>query len=416
MKGSSIILILMCFLATFSWAEETKPHSRTENPKEAKKQGRISSKTATTQPFGKAMITFRSARDGNWEIYVMNADGTAVRRLTKSPAREDMPRWSPDGKFITFRSERDGNQEIYVMNSDGSHQRRLTNHPAKDSNPCFSPDGSRILFASKRSGGWELYTMKPDGTDQRRLTHKKLDSGGGRYSPDGKRITFISAKDGNFEVYVMDSDGSNVKRLTRNPAGETGPIFSPSGRQIMFTSTRDGNYEVYLVNVDGTSLRNVTKNRANDAGCGFLDENNIVFVSDRTGDIEIHRMNLATGKVTQLTKSPGPDTLADVWVPPPKRHSRSRRIPGQPEDAQGEVIAGSAPIEVVRSSELKRKYQVVADVQALGTADMEKAVLDALKDMAHKYRGDALLDVTKAPSPKGKGEFIWRARVIVWTP
>lgn len=161
-----------------------------------------------------AKIAFRSERDGNWEIYIMNVDGSGVRRLTNDPAREDMPRWSPDGKQIVFRSERDGNQEIYIMNSDGSHQRRLTNHPAKDSNPCFSPEGSTILFASKRSGNWDLYTMKPDGSNQRKLVQKELLSGGALYSPEGKRIVFPSAKDGTFDVYIMDLRTEEISRLT----------------------------------------------------------------------------------------------------------------------------------------------------------------------------------------------------------
>jgi hypothetical protein len=84
-------------------------------------------------------IAFVSNRDGNWEIYVMNADGSGVTRLTNNPANDLRPSWSPDGKHIAFVSNRDGNLEIYVMNADGSGQINLTNNPAEDWFPSWSP-------------------------------------------------------------------------------------------------------------------------------------------------------------------------------------------------------------------------------------------------------------------------------------
>ena len=87
------------------------------------------SPTTTPAPCGK--IAFISNRDGNDEIYVMNADGSNQTRLTNNPAMI-RPSFSPDGSKIAFVSNRDGNYEIYVMNADGSNQTRLTNNPATD--------------------------------------------------------------------------------------------------------------------------------------------------------------------------------------------------------------------------------------------------------------------------------------------
>ena len=89
------------------------------------------------------MIAFESDRDGNFEIYVMNADGTGQTRLTDHPAADRYPAWSPDGAMIAFTSTRDGNDEIYVMNADGTGQARLTNSPVSDSRPSWSPTGPR---------------------------------------------------------------------------------------------------------------------------------------------------------------------------------------------------------------------------------------------------------------------------------
>ncbi len=133
-------------------------------------------------PDGKR-ITFMSRRDGNSEIYVMNADGTNQTRLTFNEKSKDTdpwrpsesldvsPLWGPDGKKIAFRSYRDGNFEIYVMNADGSEQKNLTNNPGDDEGHSWSPDGKKITFMSRREEeDYEIYIMNVDGSEQKNLT------------------------------------------------------------------------------------------------------------------------------------------------------------------------------------------------------------------------------------------------------
>jgi tricorn protease-like protein len=125
-------------------------------------------------------IAFTSSRDGNKEIYVMNADGSSQTRLTFTPGLvtnetfqlvDQNPSWSPDGTKIYFDSTRDGNLEIYVMNADGSGQTRLTDHPAIDAIPIPSPNGKELVFTSDRSSrdARKLYTMGTDGSGVRAL-------------------------------------------------------------------------------------------------------------------------------------------------------------------------------------------------------------------------------------------------------
>ncbi len=138
-------------------------------------------------------IVFTSDRDRNWEIYVINADGTNPINLTNHPAEDGRPDWSPDGLQIAFDSNRAGdwakdrndNWEVYVMNADGTSPINLTNHPAEDSRPDWSPDGLQIAFDSNRAGdwakdrndNWEVYVMNADGTSPINLTnHPKWDS------------------------------------------------------------------------------------------------------------------------------------------------------------------------------------------------------------------------------------------------
>ena len=134
------------------------------------------------QPAGNR-IAFVSDRDGNFEIYMMNADGSNQTRLTNNPAEDGMPAWSPDGSCLAFNSDRDGNFEIYVMDADGSNQTRLTNDPGWDTMPAWSPDGSCLAFNSDRDGKSEIYVMDADGSNQRNLTNNPAWDGDPAWSP-----------------------------------------------------------------------------------------------------------------------------------------------------------------------------------------------------------------------------------------
>lgn len=103
------------------------------------------------------LIVFTSRRDKDYEIYVMNADGTQPKRLTNSPGLDMNAVFSPDSKQIAFTSNRDGNYEIYVMNADGTNVRRVTNHPERDDFPCWSPDGRLLYFVGERNGKFDIY-------------------------------------------------------------------------------------------------------------------------------------------------------------------------------------------------------------------------------------------------------------------
>src|SRR5256885_1425424 len=109
----------------------------------------------STAPSGRpaaGQIAFSTDRDGNPEIYVMNADGAGLRNLSNNPSLDVEATWSRDGTRIAFYSERDGNGEIYVVNADGSNPLNLTNNPASDATPAWSPDGTTRAFTPTRDG------------------------------------------------------------------------------------------------------------------------------------------------------------------------------------------------------------------------------------------------------------------------
>lgn len=205
-------------------------------------------------------IAFSSTRDGNTEIYVMNADGTGQTRLTAVTGLDVHPAWSPDGSRIVFVSTRDGASNIYVMNADGSGQTRLTSDPAPDYDPAWSPDGSRIVFASNRDvATGALYLMNPDGSNVARLPSS---IGGERlptWSPDGTRL---AAQRGSSDIVLLDATGAQWTGLHTDLRGFTGVSWSPDGRWLAYGVTGCDGYGdcgdyVFAVSVDGTRFTGI---------------------------------------------------------------------------------------------------------------------------------------------------------------
>lgn len=200
-----------------------------------------------------------SDRSGNPDIFVMNADGTNLRRLTDHPANDIWPAWSPDGARIAFPSRRDGNFEIYLMNPDGTDLQRLTHTPGHEDFPAWSPDGARILFTrSEVDEG--TFVIDADGSGEEKLLDFIVLEPD--WSPDGTRIVFGSDHEGFRGVYVMDADGSNLQKISTTSAGENSPTWAPDGIQIALTSWRTGDGEICVMDLEGEYLEQLTNNRA----------------------------------------------------------------------------------------------------------------------------------------------------------
>ena len=182
----------------------------------------------------------------NGEAWVVGA----IRRLTNDSDWDWKPSWSPDGRHIAFQSSRNGNYEIYVMDSDGSNPHRLTDHPAADWFPSWSPDGRHIAYVSERDGKSKIYVIGSDGSDPRNLTNDSDRHYYPSWSPDGRHIAFVTMRNNKAAIYAMDSDGSNRLLMTIDPGQPWSPSWSPDGRHIAFQSSRDhGNYEIYVMDI-----------------------------------------------------------------------------------------------------------------------------------------------------------------------
>lgn len=184
------------------------------------------------------------------QIYVMNADGSNVRRITEPVLRvyNDYPAFSPDGSRIAFITFDMNNLQhtLYIADIDGSRLQPIISGPAFLSEPAWSPDGSKIAFARGHDNTLDGYAMKltcrPEIYVVDVFSHKytSLTQGEGgtdpAWSPDGTRIAFNSFREGNNEIYTMSADGGNVKRLTYTDWAEAEPAWSPDGRQIAYAA------------------------------------------------------------------------------------------------------------------------------------------------------------------------------------
>ncbi len=257
--------------------------------------------------------------DGNdFEIYVMNEDGSDVVQLTDNGADDWGPSLSPNGRQVAFRSDRDGVARVYVMNIDGTGVEAVspagisTGTPYFTTAPAWSPNGYYIAYEALVNNAWNIYMTAVYGgchdSYMMQVTHGSSLDAGPAFSPDGTQIAFHSYRNGEPDIYVVDINGMNERRLTfHTETMDVFPIFSPDGENIVFHSERDGDSEIFIMDADGSDQRNLTENDALDRVPRYSDDGNrIIFRSERGGDSDIYVMDMVTGREEPLVDS---DTL-----------------------------------------------------------------------------------------------------------
>jgi hypothetical protein len=154
------------------------------------------------------------------DIWRVAADGSGVaERVSQSAGDDRAPVPSPDGSMILFDSTRDGNTELYVMDADGTNHRRLTDDPGEDWGGSWSPDGRRIAFNSTRSGDLEIFVMDADGGNVRQVTFDRGVNSTPTWSPDGERIAYTSRGANDYgQIWSIAVDGSDPRDLSRSPS------------------------------------------------------------------------------------------------------------------------------------------------------------------------------------------------------
>jgi Tol biopolymer transport system component len=213
-------------------------------------------------------IAFVSSRDGNPEIYTINADGTNLTRLTNDPAVDEEPAWSPDGKRIAFVSNRSGSSELYVMHGDGSDVVRRTFSGGFTENPSWSPDGTKIVYSTLSNGSANLWVVSPNagGPGPTLLFEAPGWEAQPSWSPDGTRLALVSdryAYDFVWDIFRINADGSGFTGLTGGDFDNLdylGPSWSPNGATIAHVGVTRLGIDQYsttlaVMNADGTGRR-----------------------------------------------------------------------------------------------------------------------------------------------------------------
>lgn len=260
-------------------------------------------------------VAFVSRQNGNKELFVMDQDGSNIRKLTNDRSITLSPAWSPDSREIAVTSYRDRNPDIVAVSLSGNGRRPLSQQPGINSAPAWSPDGTRLALTLSKDGNSEIYTMSRNGTDLRRLTNHSAIDTSPTWSPTGRQIAFVSDRSGSPQIFVMDAEGSNVRRLTYQGNYNDRPSWSPRGDRLAFVGLEGSRFDVYVMNVDGSGVQRLTMgNGSNESPSWSPDGRFLVFSSTRSGVPQLYRMYDDGSGQQQLTSMDG-GALSPVWSP-----------------------------------------------------------------------------------------------------
>ncbi len=259
-----------------------------------------------TISFDGKKLAFVSDRSGNREIFIADInwlDGHSkwtasnLLNITNSIENDWTPNFSPISNKIVYSTyfPQNDNYDIYIMNYDGSQKENLTNTASYEKFPQFSPDGSFIIYQGWQKGKMEIFFTSLLDRNRVNLTRSissnDIISHGNAFSPDGQLVVFTSDRDGNRDIYLMNTNGDNQQQITEHSSDDYEPSFSSDGQSIVFTSERDGNKEIYIYDLVENKIRNLTKNSGDDWNPRFFnDSEKVIFQSKRDGNWEIYSM------------------------------------------------------------------------------------------------------------------------------
>jgi TolB protein len=197
-------------------------------------------------------------------VFISNIFQGTLEEATKGErsGQNWLPAWSPDGQRICFGSTRDGgSSQLYVMNRDGSGLRRLTNDRWVNTTPTWSPSGNQIAFVSDRTGSPQIYVINADGVGapQRISTSETYADKPAWSPPPFNEIAYTARTGPGNDIKIIDMPTRVVRQLTFGEGTNESPTWAANGRHLAFMSTRSGKMQIFTIARDGKNLKQITK-------------------------------------------------------------------------------------------------------------------------------------------------------------
>jgi TolB protein len=242
----------------------------------------------------------------NKEIWVMQADGSAKRRITNNGSINLFPAWSPDGKTLLYTSFKAGKSELYLLYRGNKPGARLINTPDEKYRGVWVPQSANIAAVVSRAGNTDIYAVTTAGTNPKRLTDARAIEASPTFSPDGRKMAYVSDRSGAPQIWVKDLDSGEERRLTVSGVYNSSPAWSPTGEWIAYAAQAGNNFDLYLINPEGTfTTPLVTHARSDEDPAWSPDGRKLAFSSNRSGRKEIYRVDVDGQNTVLLTDGSG---------------------------------------------------------------------------------------------------------------
>jgi len=248
-----------------------------------------------------SMIGFASNRSGNFEIWLMDWDGSNQRQITRHNALSILPSWAADNNRMVYTSFTRGTSDMYIINRLGGGRTRVATGLNLNTSATFSPISNDIAFVGSVAGNPDIYLVKDDGSNLRRLTHDSSIESTPEWSPNGRQISFTSGRSGSPQIYTMDAEGSNVQRISFEGEWNDDATWSPDGSQIAYTSRVNGRFQIRIVDLATHQSRILAGEGSNEQPAWSPDGKWVAFQSNRSGNWQIYRMRVDGTDLLQLT-------------------------------------------------------------------------------------------------------------------